>query len=126
MSSHTPGTGTLAVHGGEPLEKEADSLITPVYLTSSYVFESTKELRSYFAGELTNREEYGRYGNPTVRMAEHKIAALEGSEECVLFSSGMAAVTTSLLAVLKSGQHVILTSDCYRRTRQFVEGALAK
>jgi cystathionine gamma-synthase len=113
------------VHGGEPAEKEADSLITPVFLTSSYVFESTRELKQYFAGELS-REEYGRYGNPTVRMAEKKIAALEATEECVLFSSGMAAVTTSLLAMLKSGHHVILTSDCYRRTRQFVEGALRK
>ncbi len=113
------------MHGGEPAEKEADSLITPVFLTSSYVFESTRELKQYFAGELS-REEYGRYGNPTVRMAEKKIAALEATEECVLFSSGMAAVTTSLLAMLKSGHHVILTSDCYRRTRQFVEGALRK
>jgi cystathionine gamma-synthase len=65
--TRAPGAGTLAVHGGEPAEKEADSLITPVYLTSSYVFDSTRELKQYFAGELT-REEYGRYGNPTVRM----------------------------------------------------------
>ena len=124
-SEKGPGAGTLSVHGGEPAEKDSNSLITPVFLTSSYVFESTTELRQFFAGELT-REEYGRYGNPTVRMAEHKIAALEGCDECVLFSSGMAAVTTSLFASLKAGHHVVLTSDCYRRTRQFLEGALAK
>jgi cystathionine gamma-synthase len=115
----------MSVHGGEPHEKERDSLITPIYLTSSYVFESTTELNRYFAGE-TSREEYGRYGNPTVRAAEKKIAALEETDECVLFSTGMAAVTTALLAFLKSGHHVILTSDCYRRTRQFVEGPLLK
>jgi cystathionine gamma-synthase len=119
------GRGTLSVHGGEPKEKDSDALVTPVFLTSSYVFDSTKELRQYFAGEL-KREEYGRYGNPTIRIAEQKIAAMEGTADCVLFGSGMAAVTTCLLAVLRSGQHVILTSDCYRRTRQFVEGPLAK
>lgn len=124
-TEQNPGFGTLSVRGGEPTEKAADSLITPVFLTSSYVFESTAELRQFFAGDLT-RQEYGRYGNPTVRIAEQKISALEGTEETVLFSTGMAAVTTALLAVLKSGNHVILTSDCYRRTRQFVEGALAK
>jgi cystathionine gamma-synthase len=121
----SPGFGTSSVHGGEPIEKDSDSLITPVFLTSSYVFESTEELRKLFAGEIS-REEYGRYGNPTVRIAERKIAGLEDTEECVLFSTGMAAVTTVMFAVLRSGHHVILTSDCYRRTRQFVEGALAK
>jgi cystathionine gamma-synthase len=120
-----PGPGTLAVHGGEPAGKDKDSLTQPVFLTSSYVFDSTAELRKYFEGGV-EREEYGRYGNPTVRAAERKIAVLEGTEDCVLFSTGMAAVTTALLAALRSGQHVILTSDCYRRTRQFVEGALSR
>lgn len=120
-----PGPSTLAVHGGEPAAKERNSLVSPVFLTSSYVFGSTDELARTLSGEL-HREEYGRYGNPTVRAAEEKLAALEGTEDAVLFPSGMAAVTTTLLAMLKSGQHVVLTSDCYRRTRQFLEGALAK
>jgi cystathionine gamma-synthase len=67
-----------------------------------------------------DREEYGRYGNPTVRMLEERIAALEGTEDAVAFSSGMAAVTSAILALVKAGDHVILFSDCYRRTRQFV------
>jgi cystathionine gamma-synthase len=70
------------------------------------------------------RDEYGRYGNPTVRAAELKLAALEGTEDAVAFGTGMAAVTTSFLALVKSGAHVVLLSDCYRRTRQFVTGFL--
>src|SRR6185295_10853888 len=66
------------------------------------------------------REEYGRYGNPTVRLLEQRVAALEGTEDALCFSSGMAAITSVVLALTKAGDHVVLFSDCYRRTRQFV------
>ena len=72
------------------------------------------------------REEYGRYGNPTVREVERRLAALEGTDDAVLFSSGMAAVTTAILALTKAGDHVVLFRDCYRRTRQFVAGTLSR
>src|SRR5260221_14157817 len=111
--------GTLAVHGGEPRKKAHDSVTTPVVLAATYVFENTAEIVRYFEGDI-EREEYGRYGNPTVRAAERKIAALEGAEDCALFATGMAAVTTTMFALLKSGDNHLLTSDCYRRTRQFV------
>jgi len=68
---------------------------------------------------LEGREDYGRYGNPTVQSVEAKVAVLEGGDDAVLFSSGMAAMTTLLLASLPSGAHVVMTDDCYRRTRQF-------
>jgi cystathionine gamma-synthase len=71
-------------------------------------------------GEETTRLEYGRYGNPTVAAVERKLAHLEGGEATLLFSSGMAAVTLTLLTLLSDGAHVVLTDDCYRRTRQFV------
>ena len=70
------------------------------------------------------REEYGRYGNPTQRIAEQKLAALEGAEDCLLFASGMAAVTTTLFAMLSRGAHVVVTDDSYRRTRQFLNQTL--
>src|SRR6185436_16228709 len=66
------------------------------------------------------RNEYGRYGNPTQRVAERKLAALEGAEDGLLFSSGMAAITTTLFAMLSKGTHVVITDDAYRRTRQFL------
>src|SRR5262249_45290390 len=65
------------------------------------------------------REEYGRYGNPTIQSVERKVAALEGADDAVLFSSGMAALTSLLLASLPTGAHIVMTDDCYRRTRQF-------
>lgn len=117
--------GTLAVHGGEPRKKAHDSVTTPLVLAATYAFENTAEIERYFRGEI-DREEYGRYGNPTVRAAENKLAALEGAEEAALFGSGMAAVTTALFELLKSGDHLVLMSDCYRRTRQFVGRFLSR
>jgi cystathionine gamma-synthase len=120
-----PKDSTLAVHGGEERRKAHDAVTTPIVCSATYAFRDTAEIVRYFDGEL-EREEYGRYGNPTVRAAERKIAALEGAEDCALFASGMAAVTTALFELLKSGDHVILTSDCYRRTRQFVRTFLSR
>jgi len=62
-------------------------------------------------GMAGHRVEYGRNGNPTVRAAERRIASLEGAPDCVLFNSGMAAITTSLLALLGAGKHLIITGD---------------
>jgi cystathionine gamma-synthase len=107
------------VRGNEPRGKAYDSITTPIVPAATYAFASTAELTRYFEGDL-DREEYGRYGNPTVRAAEAKLAALEGAEDAALFGSGMAAVTTTLFELLKAGDHLVLTSDCYRRTRQFV------
>lgn len=75
---------------------------------------------------VPERQEYGRYGNPTAREVEKRNAALDGAEDALLFASGMAAVTTSLLALVKAGDHVVLFRDAYRRTRQFVVGTLAR
>jgi cystathionine gamma-synthase len=110
---------TLAVHGGEPRTYPYDSLVAPITQTATYSFADTAELIAYFEGHK-EREEYGRYGNPSVRLVEEKVAALERTEDCAAFASGMAAVTSTILALVKSGSHVILFADCYRRTRQFV------
>ena len=125
MTSRPPGFGTRAARGGERRKNALDAVTQPIVCTSTYAFDGTAEIRDHFEGRI-RREEYGRYGNPTVRTAERKLAALDGAEDCVLFSSGMAAATTALLALLKSGQHVVMTSDCYRRTRQFVSTTLPR
>ena len=125
MTQEQANWGTLAVHGGEPRAKAHDSVTTPIISSATYAFKDTAEIARYFEGEI-DREEYGRYGNPTVRAAEQKLAALEGAADAALFPSGMSAVTTALLALVKSGDHVILTSDGYRRTRQFVTVILAR
>jgi cystathionine gamma-synthase len=114
---------TRAVHGGEPRTYPYDALAAPITQTATYSFADTAELIAYFEGRK-EREEYGRYGNPSVRLVEGKVAALERTEDAVAFASGMAAMTSTILALVKSGSHVILFADCYRRTRQFVTSFL--
>ena len=123
--SEREGIDTVAVHAGEARRNAYGSLTTPVVATSTYAFDDAEELRRHHAHEI-ERDEYGRYGNPTVRAAERKLAALDGAEDCALFASGMAAITTTLFAMLRSGQHVVLTADGYRRTRQFVTTVLPR
>lgn len=121
---------TRVVHAGEKRLKPHHALTTPIVQTSTYTFENTRDLVDYMEakmwGDEIEREEYGRYGNPTVAAAEAKLADLDGGEAACLFSSGMAAVTTTLLSLLSTGGHVIMTDDCYRRTRQFVTKFLAR
>ncbi|MCG8592151.1 MAG: aminotransferase class I/II-fold pyridoxal phosphate-dependent enzyme, partial [Proteobacteria bacterium] len=93
--------------------------------TSTFWFKNSQEVMDYHEGR-TDREDYGRYGNPTWRAVERKLAQLEGGEETVLFASGMAAATTTFLALVPQGGHIIVTSDCYRRTRQFFRQYLTK
>jgi cystathionine gamma-synthase len=118
-----PGPSTASVHAGEPRQKLGNALTTPIVQTATYTFANTQELRDHFEHRI-EREEYGRYGNPTQRIAEKKLAALEGAEDCLLFASGMAAMTTTLFAMLSRGAHVVVTDDSYRRTRQFLNQVL--
>ena len=88
---------TPAVHGGEPDRYAHDALTAPIVQTATYTFENTAALVEYMEGRK-EREEYGRYGNPTARLFEERVAALEGAEDAVSFNSGMAAVTSVLPA----------------------------
>lgn len=120
---------TVAVHGGENngrlRQGLTDSLTTPIVQTSTYTFKDTAELIAYQEGRHGSFE-YGRYGNPTARVVEEKIMALEGAEDCLLSSSGMCSATTMLLALVPAGGHIVTTTDCYRRTRQFIQTVLPK
>ncbi len=119
---------TDAVHAGTPRERPDHALAPAVAQTATYTFADSADLERFQAGDDADpeRQEYGRYGNPTVREVERRVAALDGAEDALLFASGMAAVTTSLLALVKAGDHVVLFRDAYRRTRQFVVGTLAR
>ena len=115
---------TQAVHAGEVKRKPYGAITTPIIQASTYTFEDTADLVDYMdaqtQGKVTTRLEYGRYGNPTVAAVERKLADLDHGEDALLFSSGMAAVTVTLLALLSAGAHLVMTDDCYRRTRQFI------
>ena len=119
------GTSTRAVHDGERRHQTSDAITTPIHQTATYWFKNSEELRAYQEGRL-DRDEYGRYGNPTVRAVERKLASMEHADEALLFASGMCATTTTFLALLPRGGHLILTRDCYRRTRQFCDEFLSK
>lgn len=119
------GDSTRSVHGGEREHQQTDAITTPIYQTSTFWFEDSETLKAYQEGR-SDREEYGRYGNPTWHAVERKLCELEGGEDAVLFASGMCAATTLFLALLPKGSHLIVTSDCYRRTRQFIEEFLTK
>ena len=124
------GPSTRAVHAGVRRSKPHSALNTPIVQSATFTFKDTAELCDFMDAKLygghTDREEYGRYGNPSVWAVEERLAALDGAEDAVLYPSGMAAVTSLLLTVLKSGQHIVITDDCYRRTRQFCRVFLAK
>jgi cystathionine gamma-synthase len=119
------GAATASVHGGDLRQQEANAITTPIYQTSTFWFKNSREVMDYQEGK-TDREEYGRYGNPTWRAVERKLSELEGGAETVLFASGMCAATTTFLAMLPQNSHMIVTSDCYRRTRQFIEEYLGR
>ncbi len=119
------GPATSSVHAGELRQQEANAITTPIYQTSTFWFRNSKEVTDYQEGK-SDREEYGRYGNPTWRAVERKLSALEGGAESILFASGMCAATTTFMALLPEGSHLIVTSDCYRRTRQFIEQFLSR
>lgn len=127
-SEKTYASSTEAVHAGAPVERSHHTLAPAISQTATYTFEDTATLERYMRGEDpdSEREEYGRYGNPTVRELEARVAKLEHTDDAVAFSSGMAATTTALLSLLKAGDHVVLFRDCYRRTRQFVTTYLPK
>ena len=127
---HDKGHSTASVHSGEQRQKSYKALIDPIFQTSTYTFDSMSDVRDYEEQHLTehveNRFEYGRYGNPTVAAAEARLAALEHAEGAIQVASGMAAITSTLLHLLPTGSHIIMTDDSYRRTRQFCESYLKK
>ncbi len=141
---------TLTVHAGEERRKPYQALTTPIVQSSTFTFENTAEILRFVErrdakaesrpstgdptrapgsqppGQSSERHEYGRYGNPTQRAAERKIAALEGGARALLFASGMNAITTTLLTLLSSGDHLVVTDGCYSRTQQFIRDFLPR
>jgi len=100
----------------------------PIVQTSTFAFRDTADLRRFMAGDDPDpdRHEYARNGNPTTRAVELRVAALDGAEDALLFPSGMSAITTSVLGLVKAGDHVVLFRDAYRKTRTFVGKTLAR
>lgn len=115
-SSRTLGVQTLAIHAGEPNKHGVGASVGPdISRTSTFTFPSTEEMKLWAEGKSTAYI-YTRYGNPTLSVAEGKIAALEGAEAAVVTASGMAAISAALLGALKQGDEVISTAQTYGGT----------
>ena len=115
---------TLAVRAGIERTHEGEHA-EPIFATSSYVFGSAAEAAARFGGEESGNV-YSRYTNPTVRTFEKRIAALEGGEDAVGTASGMAAILSTSMALLKAGDHVVCSRDVFGTTTNLFGKYLAK
>jgi cystathionine beta-lyase/cystathionine gamma-synthase len=114
---------TLAVHpwaSAEGRPRAHRPLNAPLYLTTQWEGGDLPELADHFARN-PDRGFYTRFGHPTIRLAEERIAALEGAGDALLFSSGMGAISTSLLSVLRAGDHVVAHHAIFAQTIQLLE-----
>jgi cystathionine beta-lyase/cystathionine gamma-synthase len=113
---------TKAVHGAADMDKKNGPLATPIYQTSTFeVTDNDEQLRAAHTDRF-----YTRYGNPTNTVAEKTIAELEGVEAALTFASGMGAVTTTIMALLKSGDHIVAQRDIYGGVNKFLSQWLPK
>ena len=117
-------TSTEAVKRAQGLHN-VDPLTTPIFETTTFVFDSAQQVRDYNEGK-SDKYLYTRYGNPTVTAVEDKIAALEGAESAMVLSSGQAATTTALLGLLKSGDEILCSSAVYGGTLHLITDLLVK
>jgi len=113
---------TAAVRGASDLEKKNAPVTPPIYQTSTFeVTDNDEQIR------VTSTDRYyTRWGNPTITLAEQTLAALEGTEDARVFASGMGAITTTILALLKSGDHIVAQRDIYGGVTKFLSQWLPK
>lgn len=117
---------TKIIHAGETVDTGATpSITTPIYETSTFVFDSVADVIKYQEGKL-NGYLYSRYENPTVVAVEQKVAAIDGAEMALLFSSGMAATSTAMFTLLKSGDEVVCSAAIYGGTFHLIEDLLSR
>lgn len=113
---------TRAVRGGTWRSEQGETS-EAIFLTSGYTYDSAEEVAARFAGEATGMQ-YSRFQNPTVQMLEERIALLEGSEACKIQASGMAAMTSALLATLSAGDHVVAGRAAFGSCRWILDNVL--
>ncbi|MCY6372013.1 methionine gamma-lyase [Clostridium ganghwense] len=119
------GIATQAIHGGHAGDKQFGSLATPIFQTSTFIFDSAEQGGKRFALEEPGYI-YGRLGNPTANELEEKIALLEGAEAAVATASGIGAISSSLWTALKAGDHVVASDTLYGCTFALLNHGLTK
>ncbi len=116
---------TRLIHVADGINEDAAPLTTPIYETTTFVFENAQQVRDYNEGRSA-KFLYSRYANPTVLAVEEKIAALEGADSALVFASGQSATTTALLALLASGDEVVCSAAIYGGTLHLIADILPK
>src|SRR5579859_301749 len=116
-SKSTPrwADATIAIHRGESTHGRSGPVAPEIVRSSTFTFSSAAEMKRWAEGK-SSAYIYTRYGNPTLAIAEEKIAALEGAEVAVVTASGMAAISSALLGALNQGDEVISTAQTYGGT----------
>jgi cystathionine beta-lyase/cystathionine gamma-synthase len=110
---------------GEGLNRSAEPLTTPIYETTTFLFENADEVRAYNEGK-SSKFLYTRYANPTITPVEEKIAALEGAEAALVLSSGQAATTTALMGLAAAGDEIVCSAAVYGGTLHLLADLLTK
>ncbi|RKZ80922.1 MAG: O-succinylhomoserine sulfhydrylase [Gammaproteobacteria bacterium] len=118
------GFATRAVRAGQKRTSEHEHS-EPIFLTSSYVFDSAEQAAARFSGDEPGNI-YSRFTNPTVRTFEQRLAALEGGESAVATSSGMSAILSTFMALLSAGDHIVSSRSIFGTTRSLFDKYLAK
>ena len=111
---------TTIIQGSQGLDRDAEPLTTPIYETTTFLFENAAEVKAYNEGR-TKKFLYSRYANPTVLAVEETIAALEGADTALLFASGMAATSTALLTLAASGDEIVCSAAIYGGTLHLLD-----
>ncbi|MEZ6137490.1 MAG: aminotransferase class I/II-fold pyridoxal phosphate-dependent enzyme [Pirellulaceae bacterium] len=119
------GQSTISVHGGESRSKPSDAITDSIVCSSTFTFQDSQSIIDFIENKEP-REEYGRYGNPNEKVVERKLAALDGGEAAVVYSSGMAAIVGLLMAKLSAGDEIVFFDQCYHRSREFCFKHLAR
>ncbi|MBZ5544306.1 MAG: PLP-dependent aspartate aminotransferase family protein [Acidobacteriia bacterium] len=116
---------TLAVHAGESPCPATGALDTPIYQSTTFVSADSDEMAAVY-GEQKFGYMYTRYGNPTIRALEEKVAALEGGEAALAFATGMAAISSAILGYVKAGDHVVAARSLYGAAYNFLNTKLPR
>jgi cystathionine beta-lyase/cystathionine gamma-synthase len=122
---HNQRAATAAVHAGEVHHGLGGPVATPVVQTSTFTFESVEEMKRWAEGR-SRADIYTRYGNPTLRVAEAKLAALEGAEAALVTASGMAAIASTLLTLAGAGEEIIASLQLYGGTYRLMRDYLPR
>lgn len=117
------GLSTVAVHAGSQIDERTGAVGTPIYQATTFRL-GEDQYRAFAQGYARDRFIYTRYGNPSQWAVQQKIAALEGAESALVFSSGMAAIATTLLALVDKGGHVVASNELYGGTYALLNGEL--